>query len=148
MTWTPERTERLKELWAKGWSAREIASTLGGVSRNAVIGKVHRLKLKPRLNPQAGSGPKVKAKPVAVNPVQVTSRVVNARLKANERKAEPEPVPVGPLNIDIMALAGSTCRYVTQTGMRATYCGHKVKRGAYCAEHAAMCYEGFGKGER
>ena len=45
MNWTDERVERLKRLWAEGLSASQIAAQLGGVSRNAVIGKVHRLNL-------------------------------------------------------------------------------------------------------
>lgn len=43
MNWTDERVEKLKKLWAEGLSASQIAAQLGGVSRNAVIGKVHRL---------------------------------------------------------------------------------------------------------
>jgi GcrA cell cycle regulator len=45
VNWTDERVERLKKLWAEGLSASQIAAQLGGVSRNAVIGKVHRLSL-------------------------------------------------------------------------------------------------------
>ncbi len=45
MNWTDERVERLKKLWSEGLSASQIAAQLGGVSRNAVIGKVHRLNL-------------------------------------------------------------------------------------------------------
>lgn len=45
MSWTDERVERLKELWGKGMSASEIAEAIGEVSRNAVIGKAHRLGL-------------------------------------------------------------------------------------------------------
>ena len=43
MSWTDERIERLKNMWAKGATASQIADELGGVSRNAVIGKAHRL---------------------------------------------------------------------------------------------------------
>ena len=45
VNWTDERVERLKKLWSEGLSASQIAAQLGGVSRNAVIGKVHRLSL-------------------------------------------------------------------------------------------------------
>ena len=45
MSWTDERIERLKELWSKGMTASQIADELGAVSRNAVIGKAHRLGL-------------------------------------------------------------------------------------------------------
>ncbi|MEM9097360.1 MAG: GcrA family cell cycle regulator [Pseudomonadota bacterium] len=48
MSWTDERVEKLKELWAEGMSASQIAKSLGGVTRNAVIGKVHRLGLSNR----------------------------------------------------------------------------------------------------
>ena len=45
MSWTPEKVEKLKELWGKGNTASEIAQILGGLTRNAVIGKAHRLNL-------------------------------------------------------------------------------------------------------
>ncbi|MEM1344715.1 MAG: GcrA family cell cycle regulator [Pseudomonadota bacterium] len=48
MSWTEERVEKLKEFWAEGMSASQIAKQLGGVTRNAVIGKVHRLGLSNR----------------------------------------------------------------------------------------------------
>jgi len=51
MSWTDERVERLKELWAQGMSASEIADELGDISRNAVIGKAHRLGLSGRPSP-------------------------------------------------------------------------------------------------
>ena len=68
MSWTDERVETLKKMWNEGQSASRIAKELGGVTRNAVIGKVHRLGLSNR----AGSGgaskpaaPKADAKPKA-----------------------------------------------------------------------------------
>ena len=48
MNWTDERVELLRKLWSEGLSASQIAAQLGGVTRNAVIGKVHRLKLSSR----------------------------------------------------------------------------------------------------
>ena len=51
MSWTDERIDRLKELWSKGMTASQIADELGGVSRNAVIGKAHRLGLQSRPSP-------------------------------------------------------------------------------------------------
>ena len=59
MNWTDERVELLKKLWAEGLSASKIAAQLGGVSRNAVIGKVHRLKLSSR-GRAAGAAPRQK----------------------------------------------------------------------------------------
>src|SRR3989338_5327799 len=54
MSWTDERVETLKKMWAEGQSASQIAKELGGVTRNAVIGKVHRLGLSNRVG--AGNG--------------------------------------------------------------------------------------------
>ena len=60
MGWTEERVELLKKLWLEGLSASQIAGVLGeGVTRNAVIGKVHRLKLSGRAKP-ASSAPRVR----------------------------------------------------------------------------------------
>lgn len=63
MGWTEERVELLKKLWLEGLSASQIAGVLGeGVTRNAVIGKVHRLKLSGRAKP-ATSAPRVRSAP-------------------------------------------------------------------------------------
>jgi len=83
MSWTDERVETLKKMWAEGHSASQIAKELGGVTRNAVIGKVHRLGLSNRVGP--GGVPEVEedeAVPVAapVDPVV-------------ERPAPVEPLP-------------------------------------------------------
>ena len=48
MSWTEEREKKLRELWEKGHTASQIAEMLGGTTRNAVIGKAHRLKLAAR----------------------------------------------------------------------------------------------------
>ena len=60
VSWTDERVETLKKLWADGLSASQIAAQLGGVSRNAVIGKVHRLKLSGRAKSVSSGAPKGK----------------------------------------------------------------------------------------
>lgn len=65
MNWTDERVELLRKLWSEGLSASQIAAQIGGVSRNAVIGKVHRLKL-------SGRGKQTAAQPRAKKPVQPT----------------------------------------------------------------------------
>eukprot|EP01034_Spumella_vulgaris_P003547 gene3547-4557_t len=61
MSWTDERIESLRTMWEKGLTASQIADELGGVSRNAVIGKAHRLGLKSRPSPLPATD---KAKPV------------------------------------------------------------------------------------
>ena len=59
MSWTEEREQRLRELWGKGYTASQIAEMLGGdTTRNAVIGKAHRLKLAARVASKQSKGPK------------------------------------------------------------------------------------------
>ncbi|HYN46022.1 MAG TPA: GcrA family cell cycle regulator [Allosphingosinicella sp.] len=62
MSWTDERIDRLKELWSQGRTASHIADELGGVSRNAVIGKAHRLGLQSRPSPVKPNEPAPKAR--------------------------------------------------------------------------------------
>src|SRR4051794_29681788 len=66
MSWTEERIERLKKMWHDGATASQIADELGGVSRNAVIGKAHRLGLEQRPSPvKPGEEKEKKAAPAA-----------------------------------------------------------------------------------
>src|ERR1700724_3658947 len=58
MSWTDERVEMLKKLWADGLSASQIAAELGGITRNAVIGKVHRLGLSGRAQTPSSAAPR------------------------------------------------------------------------------------------
>ena len=88
MSWTDERVETLKKMWAEGQSASQIAKELGGVTRNAVIGKVHRLGLSNRVGP--GSAPDADEEEV----VPVAPRAETAPPRA---AAPVEPVrPVDP----------------------------------------------------
>ncbi len=81
MSWTDERIERLKTLWAQGMTASHIAEDLGGVSRNAVIGKAHRLGLQSRPSPvKAGDGES-----------EATPAPAKTRARAAEAKPSPEP---------------------------------------------------------
>ncbi len=68
MSWTDERVETLKRMWAEGQSASQIAKELGGVTRNAVIGKVHRLGLSNRVGGNGVHGEEEEAPPAALRP--------------------------------------------------------------------------------
>lgn len=88
MSWTDERVETLKRMWGEGQSASQIAKELGGVTRNAVIGKVHRLGLSNRAGGKdeddsapAPAAPKAEATPKAADPAP---------------RAEPRPAPERP----------------------------------------------------
>src|SRR6185369_705670 len=88
MGWTDERVETLKKLWLDGLSASQIAKQLGGVTRNAVIGKVHRLGLSGRATPSQPARPAFKA-PRPPRPAPTPS-LAPRRVVA----ALPEPQPV------------------------------------------------------
>jgi GcrA cell cycle regulator len=91
MSWTDERIERLRALWTKGVTASQIAEDLGGVSRNAVIGKAHRLGLQARPSPVKANEPepKAKAKPAAAPKPAPAPAAKSAAAKPASR---PEPV--------------------------------------------------------
>jgi GcrA cell cycle regulator len=86
MSWTDERIETLKTMWEAGQTASQIAEALGGVSRNAVIGKAHRLELQARPSPVKPNDPEAKAAAAA--------EAASVAASAPEPVAAPEPVEV------------------------------------------------------
>ena len=97
MSWTDERIERLKALWTKGMTASHIADELGGVSRNAVIGKAHRLGLQARPSPVKPNEPEPKAKKAKEERPAPAAAPVKAAAAESPRPAparpEPRPAP-------------------------------------------------------
>ncbi|GAA5065310.1 GcrA cell cycle regulator [Maritalea mobilis] len=89
MSWTEERVELLKKMWGEGQSASQIAKELGGVTRNAVIGKVHRLGLS---NRSGGGGTTVKPAAKEAEPKQAAPKPA----KKPEPKPEPAPAAAEP----------------------------------------------------
>lgn len=91
MSWTDERIETLKTMWEAGQTASQIAEALGGVSRNAVIGKAHRLELQARPSPVKPNDPEAKAAAAAAE--------ASAPVAADAAEpvfVTPEPAPVAP----------------------------------------------------
>ena len=103
MGWTDERVELLKQLWTEGHSASQIADRLGGVSRNAVIGKVHRLKLESRAKaPTAQAAPAEIRRPEPVK-AETVEMVVPARIVASQpapQRAMPRTMGATALKIE------------------------------------------------
>ncbi|WP_069300778.1 GcrA family cell cycle regulator [Neptunicoccus sediminis] len=89
MSWTDDRVEMLKTMWGEGKSASQIAKELGGVTRNAVIGKVHRLGLSNRAAPAKT----VKEKPAAKEAAKPKATPKPATETAAEPAAEAAPAP-------------------------------------------------------
>ncbi|MEO1493713.1 MAG: GcrA family cell cycle regulator [Pseudomonadota bacterium] len=97
MSWTEERVEKLKELWNEGMSASQIAKVLGGVTRNAVIGKVHRLGLSNRGTSAPGGEAEAKtaepAKPKTSKATKPAAPPKAATPPAAEQPAQPPAAP-------------------------------------------------------
>ncbi|MEG3167662.1 GcrA family cell cycle regulator [Sphingomonas sp. LB3N6] len=91
MSWTDERIQTLKTMWEAGQTASQIAEALGGVSRNAVIGKAHRLELQARPSPVKPNDPEAKAAAAA----EASASIATAAPEPVEVEA-PKPAPVAP----------------------------------------------------
>jgi GcrA cell cycle regulator len=143
MGWTDERVEMLKKLWLDGLSASQIAKQLGGVTRNAVIGKVHRLGLSGRATPSQPQRPVFKAPRPARPAATATPRRVPA-------EAAPMPVPRPPAfyaeepgSATVLTLGAHMCKWPigdpSTDGF--TFCGRRSSEGPYCGEHARVAYQ-------
>lgn len=158
MSWTDERIEELRKLWADGLSASQIANTLGGVSRNAVIGKIHRLGLSGRVKAARASARRPAAAPAsapAPRPKQVTQPRVMAVgstvVKVVEREQfqpAPEPVVAAAIvslheGVTLIDLKHSSCRWPVgdPSSDEFRYCGAHTGAGdTYCAAHADIAF--------
>ncbi len=141
MGWTDERVTTLKKLWLDGLSASQIAKQLGGVTRNAVIGKVHRLGLSGRAAPSQPARTIMKvprpARPVVAAPVVV--RRPTPPMMATPVYAQEE---VG--SATVLTLGAHMCKW--PIGDPATdgfsFCGRRSgEDGPYCVEHARLAYQ-------
>jgi GcrA cell cycle regulator len=152
MTWTDERVEMLKKLWADGLSASQIAAELGGITRNAVIGKVHRLGLSGRAKSPSSSAPrqrKARAHPHMLRVSRPTMRGNTALAHAYEYEMEQEPelldniIPMGQRRT-ILELNEDTCRWPIGDPGSADFffCGGQtVTSLPYCTHHSRVAYQ-------
>ncbi|MBU1176223.1 MAG: GcrA cell cycle regulator [Alphaproteobacteria bacterium] len=176
MSWTDERVELLKKLWMEGLSASQIANELGdGVTRNAVIGKVHRLKLSARAKPastaprpRAANRPTVHRAPTGGSVSQgIKRRVMHAAptigataLKPSEDFAiehEPELADVHELlipeseRLSLLDLNEHTCKWPIGDPLNPDFhfCGRPPKDDhPYCEFHARRAYHQVDKKRR
>lgn len=123
MSWTDDRVELLKKLWGQGKTASEIATILGGVTRNAVIGKAHRLKLSSRISPIQQNKKKKKAEP------QKVIRIEEANIPVKR--------------VAMVELTEKMCRWPLGDPREKEFhfCGCRSVPGLpYCADHAKIAY--------
>ncbi len=139
MSWTDDRVALLKKLWGEGKTAAEIAKELGGVTRNAVIGKAHRLKLSNRVSPiqqnkKPKPAPQKKEKKVASN----TPAAVKAPASIPQ-----EEVFTGE-TVSLADLGAGQCRWPHGDPREDNFgfCGGKSVAGLpYCADHSKVAYQ-------
>ena len=138
MSWTPEREKKLKELWQKGHTASEIASLLGETTRNAVIGKAHRLNLEARVNTKKS---KSKTNIEANNDNNKTQKLGRkAKFKAllldkNFEKENPKKLE---------ELTDETCRWPIGHPYEESFyfCGRKpLEKFPYCKLHVLYAFQ-------
>ncbi len=148
MGWTDERVEMLKKLWQDGLSASQIAKQLGGVTRNAVIGKVHRLGLSGRAAPSKPARPAFKAPRPQRAPVHAAAprRVVAPAATPVAVAQAPTPVRYvdeAPGSATVLTLGAHMCKWPigdpSTDGF--TFCGRRQSAGPYCVEHAQVAYQ-------
>jgi GcrA cell cycle regulator len=129
MSWTDERIERLKELWKQGVTASHIADELGGVSRNAVIGKAHRLGLQSRPSPVKPNEPETPVPAPQKKAAKVAPKAAAAAPRPKpEPKAKAEPQRSAPAPAAAAAPAPSTPA-VPQPQVRSIGPGGFVRQG-------------------
>jgi GcrA cell cycle regulator len=152
MPWTEERVEILKRLWQEGLSASQIAAELGGVTRNAVIGKVHRLGLSGRGQPTSSIKRQRRAQPPAsVRRTRQTVTIGNLALQTNiealpDADMQPRRNVVVPIakRLTIEMLTERTCKWpIGDPGNENFhFCGHDSLEGVpYCEYHAGVAYQ-------
>lgn len=133
-SWTDDRVERLKTLWSEGFSCSQISRSLGGgMSRNAVIGKVTRLGL---------SGAQARAERPRVAPVLRNTPMAPALAPVTE--PEPPMVFEGGICATVETVSDRMCRWPIGDPLAEDFhfCGHAPRAGSpYCEPHALKAYQ-------
>lgn len=162
MNWTDERVDLLRKLWSEGLSASQIAAQLGGVSRNAVIGKVHRLKLSSRGRSTATPARQKKAVQAAatkaVSRAATTPRPVTMSVGATALQTQFDAEPVArqylrpqedvvvPISrhLQLVQLNERTCKWPNGDPLAEdfNFCGNDcAETGPYCRYHAKIAFQ-------
>ena len=143
MSWTEEKVNKLKELWGKGQTASQIAGIIGGVSRNAVIGKAHRLNLSAKIKTRSS---------ISQNTVNTNSQN-NSEFKKGSRKNRFRSLLLdknfeAAKNLQLEDLNENTCKYMEghPDEKDSSFCGRKtVEKFSYCPLHLMIVFQPKGK---
>ena len=143
MSWTDEKVAKLKELWGKGSTASQIAEIIGGISRNAVIGKAHRLNLSAKIKTRTTiSNNNLIASSSSNNVIKKGSRKHKFRSLLLDKNFEPAR------NLQLEELNENTCKYMEghPDESDSSFCGRKtVEKFSYCPLHLMMVFQPKGK---
>ena len=143
MSWTEEKVEKLRELWGKGNTASQIAEIIGGISRNAVIGKAHRLNLSAKIIKRSKTNNPNHAN-YSDKSINKKSRKIKFRSLLLDKDFEPSK------NLSLEELNENTCKYMEghPNEKSASFCGRKtVEKFSYCPLHLIVVFQPKGKKE-
>ena len=151
MAWTEDRVNKLRELWGKGSTASQIAEIIGDVSRNAVIGKAHRLNLSSKITDKSSSSiSSLKNNDDRLKNLKKRGRRGKFKSLIIEKNFEPAK------NLTLEELTEDTCKYmdhnVHPNDPNATFCGRKTvssskRKFSYCPLHLMIIFQPKGKKE-
>ena len=145
MSWTDEKVSKLKDLWGKGQTASQIAEIIGGVSRNAVIGKAHRLNLSAKIKTRSSiSQSNIGALSSNNTHLKKSSRKQKFKSLLLDNNFEPAK------NLKLEDLNEQTCKYMEghPDELDSSFCGRKtVEKFSYCPVHLMMVFQPKGKKE-
>tara|TARA_B100001564_G_scaffold162831_1_gene136932 strand:+ start:401 stop:895 length:495 start_codon:yes stop_codon:yes gene_type:complete len=142
MSWTEEKVNKLKDLWGKGQTASQIAEIIGGVSRNAVIGKAHRLNLSAKIKTRSSISQNNVGSIGSNNNLKKTSRKHKFRSLLLDKNFEPAK------NLQLEDLTESTCKYMEghPDEKDSSFCGRKtIEKFSYCPLHLMIVFQPKGK---
>ena len=143
MSWTEEKVQKLKELWGKGKTASQIAEIIGGISRNAVIGKAHRLNLSAKIKQRVSTSDH---KNYNKNREKIVTRGRRSKFKSLLLDKNFEPAK----NLTLEELTEKTCKYMEghPNENDSSFCGRKtVEKFSYCPLHLMIIFQPKGKKE-
>ena len=143
MSWTEEKVNKLKELWGKGQTASQIAEIIGGISRNAVIGKAHRLNLSAKIKTRSAINFNNSQKTKENGPAK---RGRKSKFKSLLLDKDFEPAK----NLQLEELTEDTCKYMEghPDEKNSSFCGRKnVEKFSYCPLHLMVVFQPKGKKE-